>query len=232
MTYQRKEVIGDITMYLGDCRDVLPLIGKVDAIVCDPPYEGISTKGGGAFGNKNRPYQSAIRDNGLDAVFDESLLSPDICDSFVCFSHNDKLCDMLVHAKANFDRHAILSWHKSNPMPVANKHYRPDTEFFVHAWKMGHNPPKAPLQELGRYWIGPVGKSEWAHPTVKPLPLMEKIIKNTAGDLICDPFMGTGTTLEACARQGRSCIGIEHNPKFFEMAVERIRNAGKQSQLF
>ncbi|MEO0496901.1 MAG: DNA methyltransferase [Pseudomonadota bacterium] len=126
--------------------------------------------------------------------------------------------------KQGFHRHVVLAWHKTNPMPVANQHYVPDTEFFVHAWQKG-SAPVGQISELGRYILGPVGKSEHDHPTVKPDYVMDKILRNVAGETIVDCFMGSGSTGVAAVRAGRTFIGVEHNPKHFELACQRIKAA-------
>ncbi|MDR2754423.1 MAG: site-specific DNA-methyltransferase [Planctomycetaceae bacterium] len=68
------------------------------------------------------------------------------------------------------------------------------------------------------------------HPTLKPLALMEFLIQSytNSGDLVIDPFMGSGTTGVACAKHGRKFIGIEKEKKYFEIAVNRIRDAHKE----
>ncbi len=118
----------------------------------------------------------------------------------------------------------LCEWHKSNPQPVANKHYQPDTEFYIHAWQKGFH-PAGELKDKGRYIIGPVGKSPYDHPTVKPDYVMDKIITNLAGKTVCDPFMGTGSTGVAAIRQGRIFTGIELSKKYFDIARQRIEAA-------
>jgi site-specific DNA-methyltransferase (adenine-specific) len=69
------------------------------------------------------------------------------------------------------------------------------------------------------------------HPTEKPVQLMGAIIKWTSG-LVLDPFMGSGTTGVACMNLGRKFIGIEIEPKYFDIACERIENAQRQVRMF
>jgi DNA modification methylase len=220
--YDRKEQIGPCTLYQGDAYALMPHLGFFGAVVTDPPYL-IDVKGGGAFGNKNRKYQRDIMGAKLTQGFDPAFLEPGFCGSFVVFCHNDQLHTLLPLAQERFHRHAVLSWHKSNPMPVANKHYRPDTEFFVHAWGKEYH-PVGRLEDKGRQWVGAVGKSTYDHPTVKPLPLMMEILKNVnPGEApIIDPFMGTGTTLVASVLEGKPCVGVEIEPRYFDIACERV----------
>lgn len=226
----RKEVLSDdVTVWLSDCRDVLPIIGRVDAVVTDPPYE-FESSGGGLFRASRMGWMESIIAANLDKGFDHSFLTPSLCDSVVCFCHNDQIPVLSSWFADKFERFAILMWHKSNPMPVANKHYVPDTELYLHAWNSaGH--PVGELKRKGRWFVHPVGSSDIDHPTVKPLPLMEKVVGNVQGRLILDPFCGSGTTGVACVNLGRPFIGVEREPKYFDIAVRRISEALKRPRL-
>ena len=214
--------IGDATLYLGDCYEVFREFSPdFDALITDPPYD-FETSGGGIF-RRNRTVMDQIAENGLDKGFDLEGLPLHIGKSAVFFCHNDQLPDLLLVLRQRYERFAVCSWHKSNPMPVANKHYRPDTEFYVHAWRKGGH-PVGDLRDLGRYVIAPVGKSDFDHPTVKPLAVMDKVVRNVQGDIILDPFMGSGSTGIAALRAGRKFVGIEKNPKFFDIAVRRVED--------
>lgn len=231
MTYT-KQIIGDATLFLGDCYELLADGRKFwfedTALVSDPPYL-FNTSGGGAL-RKSRKYVDLIAEHGLDKGFEFDRLQSEKFGTVVLFCHNDQLPDLLAKVKEKFHRFALCAWHKSNAMPVANKHYKPDTEFYIHAWrKDGH--PIGDLRDLGRYIIAPVGKSEWDHPTVKPLAVMDKVVRNVQGDIILDPFMGTGSTGIAALRAGRKFVGIEKNPKFFDIAVRRVEDFYKSPTL-
>ncbi len=72
--------------------------------------------------------------------------------------------------------------------------------------------------------------ADFDHPTVKPGPVMDKIVRNVAGSTICDPFMGTGSTGVAAIKAGRRFVGIEKNPRHFETAVTRLTLAWEEAQ--
>ena len=225
-----KTVIGNCELYLGDCSEVMKKIPRVSCIVTDPPYE-FETSGGGIF-RRNRDNMDKIQEAGLDKGFDHLLLSGENCDSCVVFCHNDQLPKLLPYIDSAFDRFALCSWHKSNPMPVANQHYQPDTEFYIHAWNIGFAPTGA-LKDKKRYYFGQSGKdTDVDHPTVKPIPLMEKIIVNINSDIVLDPFMGSGSTGVACMKLGKKFVGIEINPKFYEIACKRLKEEYDQLKLF
>lgn len=217
------ERIGSATLYRADCLDVLPTLGPVDALVMDPPYL-FRTEGAGHF-RKNRTHTANIQDAGLNKGFDIRIIDSLQFQSVVTFCHNDQLPEILTHVKGQFHRFCLGFWHKTNPMPVANKHYQPDTEIYVHAWNKGAH-PIGDLKDKGRYWMGPVGRqAQFNHPTVKPIALMEKIIGNVNAGTVLDCFMGTGTTGVACAALGRNFIGIEKTNEHFDTACDRLRKA-------
>lgn len=227
--------IGNATLILGDCYQIVPLIGPVDALVTDPPYE-FSTQGGGAFGTKNRPYRKEIEKLNINKGFDLSIFNPELYGSIITFCHNDQLHKILPHLANGWGRYVVLNWRKSNPMPVANKHYQPETEPFVYAWKENEEPETEPyihawnkgchplgeLKDKKRIIDTPVGKSKWNHPTVKPIEVMRKIMINVNGQTILDPFAGTGTTGIAALERGKTFIGIENNPEIFNTMCSRF----------
>lgn len=218
----RVEIFGPATLHLGDCLEILPGLPRPDALVMDPPYV-IDTRGAGIF-RKARTYLNQISEADIDKGFDHSMLSAWRADSIVVFCHNDQLSVLLPILWVEFPRQVVCFWQKSNPMPVANKHYQPDIEPYIHAWQL-HAHPLGELADKKRVWTGPVGKSEFDHPTVKPLGLMQKILRNVNGDVVCDPYMGTGTTGVAALGQGRRFVGIEKNERYFDMACRRIEAA-------
>jgi site-specific DNA-methyltransferase (adenine-specific) len=212
------------TLHHGDAYTIRPMLGFMDADVMDPPYL-IRATGAGQY-RKRRPMFDAIVAADLHRGFDLSIIDPARCGAAIVFAHNDQLAQLLAHCHQAFHRHALCVWQKTNPQPVANKHYRPDCEFYVHAWRKGYHPQGAATDKLKVSRItSPRGAARFAHPTTKPDQLMDKIIRNVAGSRICDPFMGTGSTGVAAIRAGKRFVGIERDPKHFETAVARISAA-------
>ena len=216
-----------MSVLYGDCYDMLEeaLSGLDAASTCcvtDPPYE-FKASGGGQL-RKNRKYMDMIESLGLADGFDDSLLIPDYFASVVVFCHNDQVATLMGVLQRRYDQCALLVWRKSNPMPVHNKHYLPDLEIILHAWRKG----AAPVGEyatLSRCIEHPVGRNEYDHPTQKPVAVMDRIVANIAAPVIVDPFCGTGTTGVAAVTAGKRFIGIEKNNAFFEVARDRVRAA-------
>lgn len=215
----------DIELHCGDAYQILPMLGRFHALVTDPPYK-FNTSGGGRY-RAARGAMDRIAADGLDQGFDHTIINPLQFDAAVVFCHNDQLPVILPHMAGSYSRFALLNWRKSNPQPVANRHYRPDTEFYIHAWSR-HCPPQGTLDQKARWWDGgaPRGADRYGHDTPKPLDLMRKIITNVGGDSLIDPFMGTGTTIVAALQAGfRRIVGIEHNPAHYAAARRRISAA-------
>jgi site-specific DNA-methyltransferase (adenine-specific) len=211
-----KVIIGDCTLYCADCMDILPTLGKVDAVVTDPPY-GISLDcKNEASGGVGRQSFDAI--DGDDKLFDASpLLSYDDVILFGCNNYCNTIPAMLGQwyfwdktLQNNGCRIAEgeFLWHKQGTKPRA----------FRHLWS-------------GAYRASESGERS-QHPSQKPIELMLWCLDKTKAQTILDPFMGSGTTGVACVRTGRKFIGIEKEPRYFEIACKRIKAEYERTALF
>lgn len=219
----RVEQIGVATLYLGDAYEIRPNLGWFDVDCTDPQYK-FDNSGGGAF-RKARGASDQIVAEGLDQGFDHSIINPMLCGAAVVFCHNDQLPGLLPYLDGLFHRFVVNFWAKPNPSPHRNKHYLADTEPYIHAWNRGYA-PVGDHHDMHR-WIsaGSMPSKVYGHPTVKPDAVMAKIMRNVAGQSVCDPFMGTGSSGVAAIRAGKRFAGIEKNPVHFETAVRRITQA-------
>lgn len=201
MTF-REERIGNCRLILGDCLEVLPTLGPVDAVVTDPPY-GIGAARG-AHSNL-RMVDKAWDDHPADLSQLPDV--PSIIWGGNYFALPPSRCFLF------WDKHPVPPTYAAGEL----------------AWTS--------LNRNAAKWCGRVGDEvpvrERSHPTQKPVALMEWCIGFLPGArTILDPFMGSGTTGVACAKLGRSFIGIEIDPGYFEIACERIRKAYAQPDLF
>lgn len=218
--------IGPHRLFLGDAYAIRPTLGWMDCDCMDPAYE-FDNSGGGAF-RKARGASDQIVAEGLTNGFDHSIISSLGCGSVVVFCHNDQIAKLKAYLDGTFHRVALLHWVKTNPTPHRNKHYLADKEDYFHAWNRGFH-PVGDHHDMHRTVEAPVQPSKiYGHATVKPDAVMAKIIRNIAGETICDPFMGTGSTGVAAIRAGKIFTGIEHNPKHFETAVARCTAAWQE----
>lgn len=212
----RKEIIGDAVLYLGDCRDVLPLIGKVHAVVTDPPY-GI---GEAAGKNKSRGKLAKSKDFGSDS-WDDKPIDDDLIKMI-----RDKAPWSIIFGGNYYDlppTSCWLVWDKVN-----GKTDFADCEL---AWT---NLKKA-VRMFKFMWHGMLrdgGETRGDHPTQKPIALMEWCLSHVPdSEIILDPFMGSGTTGVAAMNLKRKFIGIEREEKYFDIACKRIEDAQRQASL-
>lgn len=212
----RVEHIGDCTLYLGDCRNVLPLIPSSSAIVTDPPY-GISyQKGAGGKGKHSVRNSEAIEG-------DTEPFDPSIWLEFgeVIFWGANHYASRLPHGR-------WLAWDKLAGMTEFDSFS--DVEF---AWIKGRGKDRI----FSHLWKGICkasekgGKERW-HPTQKPVALMSRCLLEVGRRPIVDPYMGSGTTGVACAKAKLPFIGVEINERYFDIACERIRKAYAQPDMF
>lgn len=219
--------IGPHTLICGDCKDHLPGLA-FDTLLGDPPYQ-FDTSGGGAYREARPDGLDAIEAAGLGEGFDQDWLMGELwrrnAGGAMVFCHNDQVDRLMAAMRTPFRRVALCCWVKSNPQPVANKHYLPDLEFWVHGWNEGFHPQRdeTGLASVRRAFASPGGRNEYGHPTQKPLPLMKKAVTNLGGRVVCDPYMGTGSTGVAAVLLGKTFVGIERDRRWFEVAVQRVR---------
>lgn len=205
----RVETIGNATLWLGDCREILPTLPKVDACITDPPY------GIGAGRMSLGKWRTAAMEKG-----DWDSIAPDL----------DPVLDLSV---------PTIVW-GGNYFPLP-----PSRAYLV--WNKGAGFKGRDFAECEQAWVSwdmnarvfdfdPLAHKSYhgkQHPTQKPVELMEWCLSFLPeAQTILDPFMGSGTTGVACMNLGRKFIGIEIEPRYFDIACERIENAQRQARMF
>jgi DNA modification methylase len=216
----RTEVIGDATLILGNCLEVLPTLGRVDAVVTDPPYgmnwntDSTRFKGGGSEG------VARARIHGDDQPFDPApILALDV--PATLWGAN--------HYAQRLPAGQTLIWLKQNPASYGA--FLSDAEL---AWSSNGNGVWCFYRPRSIATAVLEGGGRVAHPTQKPVSLMVWCIERHGPDArtILDPYMGSGTTGVAALQLGRKFIGIELDPGYFDIACKRISEAWKQPRLF
>lgn len=207
-------IIGRATLYLGDCRDILPTLPRVDAVVTDPPY-GIGKDGqvrttGGNGGRKAYDFLGWDAERPSKETFDMLLSS---APETIIWGGN-YFADLLP-ATGKW-----LVWDKGQRINQS------DGEL---AWTSRGGALR--IKTLNRVELMTDGAE---HPTQKPVRLMKWCIGQLEGtpQTICDPFLGSGTTGVAAVLMGRDFIGIERESTYFEIARRRIEDAQRQGNLF
>jgi len=231
--WKRKEVIGDATLYLGDCLEILPHLGEVDAVVTDPPY-GVSLSGKRGH-YRNKP--NANRGMGYASYQD----TPENFDATVV----PAVSAALKKAQTGLVFMASRSLHKLPPPVDIGGIFLPNGcglgkwgfQSFMFAALYGADPYLSAgkgCRPNGKSGVYGNDANAVDHPCAKPIRAMEWAIERAtlSGAVALDPFMGSGTTGVACANLGRKFIGIELEPKYFNIACERIAAAYAQGRLF
>lgn len=209
----RKETLAEgVELYLGDCREILPTLAKVDAVVTDPPY-GIAHLWKGGFSDKHgwgkAKGESVTRNEWDEKPLDLQMLS-------IVRGAGEK---QVIWGGNYFELPPTRCW------LIWNK---PERNFTLAEAELAWTN----IDAVVRVFDGPRSDHGREHPTQKPLDLMKWCIEKTKARTILDPFMGSGTTGVAAVKLGRKFIGIEIEPKYFEIACKRISEALKQPDMF
>lgn len=213
----REERIGECRLIQGDCLEVMPLLDPVDAVVTDPPY-GIGYSHGGGGGKLARSTQHAkMPIIGDDTAFDPT---PFLNQPAILWGGNH-------FANSLPPQPSWIAWDK-RCADYSND--QADCEF---AWTNLGGPARMVRHVWNGMLRGSESKTPRQHPTQKPIAVMEKCLEFVSdAETIFDPFMGSGTTLVACAKLGRKGIGIELDPDYFDIACKRVEEAYRQPDLF
>jgi site-specific DNA-methyltransferase (adenine-specific) len=244
--------IGNATLYLGDCLQILPTLAKVDAVVTDPPYADEAH----AIGRRVLTRGRAL---GRARAVDSAALP------FAPLAADTRLA-LIEWAAANINgwllafcqAESVAGWREEIESAGARWiraqiWVKPDS-----APQLSGDRPAQGYESIATAWCGS-GRSQWngggkrgvytftkhdseyghgglqnEHPTKKPLALMIELVSLFSNDssTILDPFMGSGTTGVACMNLGRKFIGIEIEKKYFDIACERIDQAQRQGRMF
>ena len=227
--WKRREVIGNAVLYLGDCLEILPTLPKVDAVITDPPY--------GVSGQQNT--RNADRECGKKNAYESFIDSAD---------YVERIAVPAVRVALSLAKRGVVT-----PGNLCLTMYPAPQSFgcFYQPASVGLQPwgraDAQPILYYGKHPIGgtalPGSKCSYqlteapdvnGHPCPKPTKAMIWMVScaSLKGETILDPFMGSGTTGVACMNLGRKFIGIEIEPRYFDIACERIENAQRQERLF
>lgn len=213
MTWREKTLADGVTLYCGDCRDVLPTLGKVDAVVTDPPY-GLGARWKGGAGGKRSSWRIPQSE-----AMKWDMEAPDF------------VPDLVAGRRAIVWGGNYFALPPSRGWLVWDKKQRG-------TWTTGHTELAwtsidQPIRAYSLSQVEAHADMEKRHPAQKPLEIMLWCVNFLPdASAILDPFMGSGTTGVAAVKLGRRFIGIEIEERYFNIACRRISEALKQADLF
>lgn len=220
-------------IFLGDCLEGLRSLPAkcADLVLTDPPYQGHYDYGsaGGFTGEKGLTNQGAIAafSDGYDpAVLGELVRVMKRINIYLFCSKAQIIPYLDYFVKGLGCLWEPMAWHKSNPVPAINNKFLPDTEYLLYFREPGvrlHGGASC----RSTYYVTPINsrdKAEWGHPTAKPLSVLANLVEASSlpGDLVLDPFAGSGSSLAAAARLGRRFLGWELDPAYHAAASRRL----------
>lgn len=231
----------DVTLYLGDCLDILPGL-TADHVISDPPYEATLHAAKNSLTGRKHRNDGVAELKGLDfAPIDGirarvvSLVEAACNGWFIAFCTAEgvaRWADEINASALKYKRACV--WVKPDSTPQLNgQGPAMGAEMFVCSWGGTGFARWNAGGKRGVYTHCVNTGRQGEHPTEKPVPLMVEIVSDFTqpGETICDPFAGSGTTGVACVRTGRGFVGIERDPKWFDLACRRISDELRRPRL-
>ena len=208
--------------------------GSVDLIIMDPPYDFGSGSGAGSFGYNARPntHQLDSISKGIsNDVLDECMRVMRTPNIYIWCNKRQlrQYIDYFDDRGCSVD---LLTWHKTNPIPRCSNQYLPDTEYLLFFRKDA--PLYGEYDTKSKYWVTGLNTKDrdlYGHPTIKPLDIIRRLVMNSSkeGDVVLDPYLGSGTTAVAAKTLKRHYIGFEIDPDYYNIAVKRLNSAVKRT---
>lgn len=235
-------VIGNATLYLGDCREILPTLPKVDAVITDPPYSERTHKGhdqgaGVREGSKIGGDGADRKPLGYVALSDADIAAYvaaacKVCDGWIVTMTDHVLARALDRDLEAAGRYVFA------PLPF----FAPGSRVRLcgdgpSSWKIwivvARTKAQAKWGTLPGGYVAGEGWRDREYMGGKPVALMERLICDYSrpNQSVLDPYMGSGTTGVACQNTGRQFVGIERDPEAFDIACRRIEDAQRQGRL-
>lgn len=225
------------------CGDAYELIKEIpdksiDLIVTDPPYLIENTDGGktNALGKSIQNMNNQLQQGEFTESIDEKILEDFVrvlknINVYIWCNHKQipMYLDFFVNKhNCKFD---IIIWNKTNATPLFNNKYLTDKEYCLYFRKNAFCSPQS-YEEAKTVYCLPINKKDkdnFNHPTIKPLEIINNLVKNSSKEnyTVLDPFMGSGTTGVACKQMTRNFIGFELNQEYFRIAEQRIKGYEK-----
>ena len=207
---------GGVTIYHGDCREILPELPKVDLVLTDPPYFLPNTQFRPEMRMASRMWSNF---SFAQVAFEQylNLILSIAKEDFEFYLFTDEVSYPVVYPLlySSFYQTKAIVWDKGS-IGLGGK-WRRQFEFILysHKGKPNKNGSHSDIIKCKR-------SEDKEHPYEKPVELLKSILELSKADLAVDPFMGVGSTLVACKSLNRKCIGIEIEERYAEIAAKRL----------
>ena len=207
------------TLYLGDCRDILPGIHHADLLVTDPPYQLALASNG--------------KSSGWGDLMNSAMFLAWVVGQAKRITHGSQgaawvFCNwrgepivMKAAYEAGWPINSMLIWDKEWIGPGGTQGLRPSYEMIALFCQPAFAIPDRGLPDIWR--VQASSKKPTGHPAEKPLPLFQRLIRETGARTVVDPFVGSGTALVAARSLGANAVGIEVEERYAEMAAKRLQ---------
>lgn len=209
-----------VTLYHGDCREILPQLQAASLVLTDPPYAHKHVHGGG-FAARWFYAGGAIDDISDFVLADYADVLMAAAPMLVACHSRDLVPDYASLARERGRKYDLHVWHKVNAIPFTANTWKSDVEYIALLWD-----DKPGWKQLDQAMHSKVYSSalmgDRLHPTEKPLALMTKYLAVLDAQTVMDPFAGSGTTLVAAKMLGRKATGIEWREQYCEVAAKRL----------
>jgi len=221
-----------------DCMELVHQLPdlSVDIIITDPPFMLKKNWKG------NRLYSLKTHLTKIAETFGHDFNPTSFLDAYQTKTRNGFICWMsqlqlpiyIGWAISHGYKWEMMVWCKSNGMPNGYQHLRSDLEYCIRMYKKGAYFNNNLSNDDYSRWCVAGTTNYLGHPCVKPLKLIERQVKvfSKPGDIILDPFAGSGTTLVAAHKNGRRYIGCENNDEFYKVGLERLNRETMQTTIF
>lgn len=230
-------------IHLGDCYELIKRLPdkSIDLVYTDIPYLFVKAGAGDSSvcrGIRNTFNSGSFNRELIDGI-DYGKLFPElvrVMKNIYIWCSKDQILDIMNYFTSIPNRkvrYNILVWCKTNPTPMCNGNLLPDLEYCLLFKEEGSQRYNDGIENKSKWYISAKNKKdkdEYGHPTIKPLDLVERHLKLSTieGQVVLDPFMGSGTTAVACKETGRHYIGFEINPEYHKIACDRLMGITKK----
>ena len=233
-----EEMLNTIT--LGDSYKLIKEIPdkSIDLVIIDPPYN--FCKGGkhtGLFKERKTRHHDEIEEKNLTNNINLKIL--DEIDrvmkriNIYIWCNKEQILQYLEHYRTQ--KFEILIWNKTNPIPTVNNKYLSDKEYCLYFKDTGVllNGNAETKKTVYQTSLNVKDKEKYIHPTIKPLNIIKNLIINSSkeGDIVLDCFSGSGTTCVAAKELNRNFIGIEIDPEYHKISLDRLNGILANGQL-